>query len=108
MVYAAPIGSKHESESLFQNMATYIVKVQTLEGIVLLGGDFNARIVALSNTININNLYEVLHVPKFAEIKQPSDVAKRQNRNTNVGSWGHEFFNLCCDAGLFILNDRTW
>jgi hypothetical protein len=77
MVYAAPIGSKHESESLFQNMATDIVKVQTLEGIVLLGGDFNARIVALSNTININNLYEVLHVPKLAEIKQPSDVAKR-------------------------------
>jgi hypothetical protein len=38
VVYVAPISSKHESESLFQNLATNIAKVQTLEGIVLLGG----------------------------------------------------------------------
>jgi hypothetical protein len=38
VVYAAPIGSKHKSESLFQNLARDIVEVQTLGGIVLLGG----------------------------------------------------------------------
>jgi hypothetical protein len=37
-VYVAPIGSKHESESLFQNLATNIVEVETLRGIVLLEG----------------------------------------------------------------------
>jgi hypothetical protein len=30
VVYAAPIGSKHENESLFQNLAADIAKVQTL------------------------------------------------------------------------------
>jgi hypothetical protein len=41
-VCVAPIGSKHENESLFQNLVTNIAKVQTLGGIVLLGRDFNA------------------------------------------------------------------
>ncbi len=56
VVYIAPIGSKHENESLFQNLARDIVEVQTLGGIVLMGGDFNARIVALSDTIDVSNL----------------------------------------------------
>jgi hypothetical protein len=43
MVYVAPIGSKHENESMFQNLVANIVEVQILGGIVLLGGDFNAR-----------------------------------------------------------------
>jgi hypothetical protein len=34
-------------------------------------------------------------------------VAKRQNHNAIVGSWGHELLNLCCDAELLILNGRT-
>jgi hypothetical protein len=38
VVYAAPIGSKHESESLFQTLATDIAEVQILGGIVLLRG----------------------------------------------------------------------
>ncbi len=32
VVYVAPIGSKHESESLFQNTATNIIEVQILGG----------------------------------------------------------------------------
>jgi hypothetical protein len=56
VVYIAPIGSKHENESLFQNLVRDIVEVQTLGGIVLMGGDFNARIVALSDTIDVSNL----------------------------------------------------
>ncbi len=43
MVYTAPVGSKHENESLFQNLAGDIVEVQILGGIVLMGGDFNAH-----------------------------------------------------------------
>jgi hypothetical protein len=61
VVYVAPIGSKHEIESLFQNLAVDIAKVQTLRGIVLLGGDFNVRIVALLDTIDIKDLCELLH-----------------------------------------------
>jgi hypothetical protein len=38
VVYVAPIGSKHKNESLFQNLTSNIVKVQTIGGIILLGG----------------------------------------------------------------------
>jgi hypothetical protein len=67
MVYVALIGSKHENESLFQNLVTYIVKVQTLGGIILLGGDFNARTTTLPDTIDINDLCELLQALELAE-----------------------------------------
>jgi hypothetical protein len=85
LAYIAPIGSKHESKSLFQNLATYIVEVQTLGGIVLLGGDFNARNIALADTIDTSDLCELFQAPELAETEQPSIVAKRQNRDTNIG-----------------------
>jgi hypothetical protein len=66
-VYLAHISSKHESESLVQNLTTDIVEVQTLGGIVLLGGDFNARIATLLNTIDNNNLCELLQAPELVE-----------------------------------------
>jgi hypothetical protein len=84
-MYIAPIGSKHKSESLFQNLAIDIIEVQTLRGIILLGGDFNARTTTLPNTIDTNDLCELLQVPKLAKNKQPSVVAKRQNRDASVG-----------------------
>jgi hypothetical protein len=34
-------------------------------------------------------------------------VAKLQNRDANVGGWGHELLDLCYDARLLILNGRT-
>jgi hypothetical protein len=102
-VYTAPIGSKHESESLFQNLAVDIVEVQTIGGIVLLGGDLNARTATLPNTIEISDLYE----PKLAKIEQPNVVAKQQNHNANIDNWGRELLDLCCDTGLLILNGRT-
>jgi len=74
MVYVALVGSKHENEFLFQNLATDIIKVQTLGDIVLLRGDFNARTIVLPDTIDINNLCELF--AKFAKIKQPSAMAK--------------------------------
>jgi hypothetical protein len=52
VVYVAPIGSKHENKSLFQNLAIDIVEVHTLGRIVLLGGDFNACTAALPDTID--------------------------------------------------------
>jgi hypothetical protein len=55
-VYVALVGSKHESKSLFQNLTANIVEVQILRGIILLGGDFNARITTLPDTINTNDL----------------------------------------------------
>ncbi len=77
MVYIAPIGSKHESKSLFENLAVNIVEIQTLRGIVLLGGDFNARIIALLDTIDTNDLCELLHALELVETKQLSVVAKQ-------------------------------
>ncbi len=50
VVYASPVGSKHKSKSLFQNSVAYIVEIQTQRGIILLGRDFNRRIVALPDT----------------------------------------------------------
>jgi len=67
MVYIAPIGSKHESESLFQNLVVNIVEIQTLGGIVLLGGDFNACTTMLLDTIDTNDLCELLQAPEFIE-----------------------------------------
>jgi hypothetical protein len=104
-VYVALIGSKHENESMFQNLVADIAKVQTLGGIVLLGGDFNARTTALLNTLDTSDLCELL--PELAETEQPSVVATRQNRDASVGSWGRAFLDLCCDARLFTLNGRT-
>jgi hypothetical protein len=69
---------------LFQNLAADIAKVQTLGGIVLLGRDFNAHIVALLDTINTNDLCELLQAPELVGIKQPGVVAKRQNYNASV------------------------
>jgi endonuclease/exonuclease/phosphatase (EEP) superfamily protein YafD len=60
MVYVVSVGSKHENDSLFQNLGINIAEFQTLRGIILLGGDFNARITALPNTINISDLCELL------------------------------------------------
>jgi hypothetical protein len=77
MVYATLIGSKHKNESLFQNLARDITEVQTLKGIVLLGGDFNARIITLPDTINTGNLCELLQVLELAKIEQPSVVNKQ-------------------------------
>jgi hypothetical protein len=76
MVYAAPVGSKHENESLFQNLVVNIIEIQTLGGIVLLGGDFNAHTVALPNTIDINDLCELLQAPELTKTEQPNVVAK--------------------------------
>ncbi len=75
MVYVAPIGSKHENESLFQNMVADIIEVQTLGGIVLLGRDFNARTTALPDTLDTSDLCELLQAPELAEIEKPSVVA---------------------------------
>ncbi len=86
MVYIAPFGSKHESESLFQNLAVDIIEIQTLGGKILLGGDFNAHIALLLNIIDTSDLCELLQVPELAETKQPSAVAKRQNCNAIIGS----------------------
>jgi hypothetical protein len=63
MLYVGLIGSKHESESLLQNLAVDIVEIQTLGGIVLLGGDFNAHTTVLPDTINTNELCELLKAP---------------------------------------------
>jgi hypothetical protein len=67
VVYVASVGSKHKSKSLFQILAGDIVEVQTLGGIILLGGDFNAHIATLSNTIDTNDLCELLQVPKLVK-----------------------------------------
>jgi hypothetical protein len=74
-VYVAPIGSKHENESLFQNLVAHIVEVQTLGGIVLLGGDFNARTAALPDTLDTIDLCELLQTPELAETEQPNIMA---------------------------------
>jgi endonuclease/exonuclease/phosphatase (EEP) superfamily protein YafD len=76
VVYAAPVGSKHESESLFQNLARDIAEVQTLGGIILMGGDFNARTTTLLDTIDISNLCELLQALELASTKQPNIVTK--------------------------------
>jgi hypothetical protein len=107
VVYVAPIGSKHESESLFQNLSADIVEVQTLGGIILLGGDFNARIATLLDTIDTSDLCELLQAHELAKSDQPSTMAKQHNRDANIGGWGRKLLDLCRDVGLFIFNGRT-
>jgi len=107
VVYIAPIGSKHENESMFQNLVADIAGIQTLGGIVHLGGDFNAHIAALSDTLDTSDLCELLQALELVETKQPSVVVMRQNHDANVSGWGHKLLDLCCDIGLLILNGRT-
>jgi ATP-dependent protease Clp ATPase subunit len=85
VVYVAPIGSKQEKKSLFQNLVVNIIEVQTLGGIVLLVGDFNAHTITLLNTVDTNDLCELLQAPEPTEIEQLSALAKRQNRDASVG-----------------------
>jgi hypothetical protein len=68
-MYATLVGSKHESEYVFQNLTTYFTKVQTLGGIILLGRDFNAHIATLLDTINISDLCELLQVLEVVKIE---------------------------------------
>jgi hypothetical protein len=75
--------------------------------IILLGGDFNACTAALPDTFDTNDLCELLQALELVEIEQPSVVATRQNCDASVGGWGCELLDLCCNAGLFILNGRT-
>ncbi len=83
-MYVSLVGTKHKSESLFQNLVGDITEVQILGGIVLLRGEFNAHTTTLLDTIDTSNLCKLLQVPELAEIKQPSVVAKRQNRDASV------------------------
>jgi hypothetical protein len=76
-VYVVPVSSKHESKSLFQNLVVDIVEVQTLGGIVLLGGDFNAHTTMLLDTIDTSDLCELLQAPKLIEMEQPGAMLKR-------------------------------
>ncbi len=68
-MYVALIGSKHENESLFQNLVADIVEVQTLGGIILLGRDFNARTAALPDSLDISDLCELLQALELVEIE---------------------------------------
>jgi hypothetical protein len=72
-----------------------------------LGGDFNAGTATLPDKIDTSDLCELLQALELAETKQLSVVAKRQNYDVNVGDWGHELLNLCCDTRLLILNGQT-
>jgi hypothetical protein len=65
VVYVAP-----------KNLAADIVEVQTLGGIILLGGDFNMCIVALLDTINTSNLCELLQAPELVKTKEPNTVVR--------------------------------
>jgi hypothetical protein len=66
-------------------LAVDIVEVQTLGGIVLLGEDFNARTLVLLDTIDTNDLCELLSAPELIDTEQPSAMAKRQNCDASVG-----------------------
>ncbi len=92
---------------MFQNLAIDTVEVQTLGGIVLQGGDFNACTTTIPDTIDTSNLCELLQVPELAETEQLNVVAKRQNRDTSIGGWAYELLDLCHDARLFIFSGRT-
>ncbi len=72
-----------------------------------MGGDFNARTATLPDTIDTNDLCELLQAPELVETEQPSVVATRQNCDASVGGWGRELLNLCYDVGLLIFNGRT-
>jgi len=85
LVYITPVGSKHENESLFQNLSTDIAEIQTLRGIVLLGWHFNVRTTTLLNTNDTNKLCELLQAHELAKTEQPNVVTKRQNYNSSVG-----------------------
>jgi hypothetical protein len=49
-----------------------------------LGGDFNARTTTLPDTIDINDICELLQMFELVETEEPYAMAKRQNRDVNI------------------------
>ncbi len=63
-----------------------------------MGRDFNVRTTTLPNTIDTNDLYELLQVPELFKTKQPSVVAKQQYHDASVGdtsSWTYVMMLGC-------------
>jgi hypothetical protein len=94
MVYIAPIGSKDESESLFQNLAIDIIELQTLRGIIL-GGDFNVRTTPLLDSIDNNNFCELLEA--LIPSSHYSYLVIPPEQTMVKFKWGHcpDVFTLC-------------
>ncbi len=49
-----------------------------------MGGDFTVCTTALSNTIDISDLCELLQAPELVKTEQPNIVTKQQNRDASV------------------------
>jgi hypothetical protein len=58
-------------------LAIDIAEVQTLWGIILLGGDFNAHTTTLLDTIDTSDLFELLQALELANTKQRNVMAKQ-------------------------------
>jgi hypothetical protein len=70
-----------------------------------MGGDFNAHIATLPNTID-TNAFVNCH-KRLSSMRLSKQTLWLNNIIKMPSGWGHELLDLCCDVGLFILNGWT-
>ncbi len=106
IAYAPPQNSPYADKDLFEAIAQEVVEVESLEGTVLLVGDFNARTRQEPDFVDCTSLCDVLQIPELLDTR-PSPRS-RQNRDTVAScGWHKELLGLCCATGYRILNGRV-
>ena len=70
----------------------------------VVGGDFNIKI-GTQNDFIIKNQKDLNYLPQVYELDTIRSV--RNNQETPVNEYGQQLLDLCIEAELRILNDRT-
>ena len=110
-VYISPINStiynnETMTEDTFTTLRKQIATYMNEDGIMILGGDFNARTGRLLDFIEDDN--EVNNFVLQPGIVQNDTVKrKRMNQDNNINKFGHELRDICICTNMKILNGRT-
>ena len=109
IVYMPPESSRYAmAKDIFSVLAEDIFSL-SVNGHILLCGDFNARTGLLSD-FHLNCHGSLGHssddLPYFVDHYENITV-ERVNQDKNVNSYGRDLIDLCKSAGIYIVNGRT-
>ncbi len=106
IAYVPPQNSPYADKDLFEAITQEVVEVESLEGTVLLAGDFNAKTRQELDFVDCTSLCDVLQIPELLDTRPLR--RSRQNRDTAAPcGWHKELLGLCCATSYRILNRRV-